>query len=251
MFRQKQRLKQCSKLLSEFITDMRVLDRAWINVYSTLPKALLLFNEKFSKNFYNELYLILYVSCGCGAGWAYEYCKVPAVYLGLDMIAHLKWLDEVKIKGLIIHELCHLLNIKLQNMTPRRFSDMENNPYFLLYSEGFAMRCEHHVLGGEMWRIASNKGWITWCRKNLRYLAKLYVEYVKKGLLVNAFYGSFYSINGYSQTGYFLGHEFIRYLENKERMRLIEIAKLRYSDIINYVKKFLSEVGSVSKPSSV
>jgi len=244
-------LNWCSRLLSEFINDVEELDRAWKNTYATLPKALFMFTEKFSKNFYNELYLVLYVSCGCGAGWAFEYHGIPAIYLGLDMIAYLKWLSEAKIKGLIIHELCHLLNMKLQNTTPRKFSSMENDPYFLLYSEGFAMKCEHYVLGGEVWRIASDNNWIAWCRNNLGRLARLYVEYVEKGLPVNVFYGSFYNIDGYSQTGYFLGHEFIKYLENKENMGLIEIAKLRYSDIINYVKKFLSEVSSVSKPSSV
>jgi len=244
-------LKQSSKLLSKHIANLRVLDRAWRNIYAAFPKALSLFIEKFPKNFYEELYLVLYISCGCGAGWAYEYRKAPAVYLGLDMIADLEWVEEAKIKGLIVHELCHLLNIKLQNTTPRKFSEMENNPFFLLYSEGFAMRCEHYVLGGEIWRIALDKNWIIWCKKNSKYLAKLYMEYVEKESPVNDFYGSFYSINSYSQTGYFLGHEFIRYLEENENMKLTEIAKLHYNNVIGYVKKFLNKVDSVSKSSSV
>ncbi len=235
-------LDSCSKVLSNAITNVEELDRVWNKVYMALPKALLMFTQKFSDIFYDKLWLILYISCGCGAGWAYEYREDPAVYLGLDMIAYLKWLSESEIKGLIVHELCHLLNMKLQNTTPREFSRMENNPYFLLYSEGFAMRCEHRVMGGELWRIASNKSWISWCRRNLNYLAKLYLEYAGKGLPVNIFYGSFYNIRGYSQTGYFLGHEAIKYLEQKENMELTEIAKLHYEDILYYMEKALREL---------
>jgi hypothetical protein len=81
-----------------------------------------------------------------------------------------------------------------------------------------------------MWHMAgagaevSPNAWISWCRANRRWLAETFLHTVARGAPVRPFFGSWYSVRDYKQTGYFLGHEVIRRLE--AQMDLHEIALL-------------------------
>jgi len=232
----------CLNTLANSIRNIKNLDKAWKSIYSTLPDAIVLFVKAFKNEVGGRDFIfVIYISCGCGAGWAAEYDRKPAVLLGLDMISNLGWVSKEKIKGLIIHELCHIAHMIIRKTNYQHFSELEKNPYFLLYSEGFAMKCEHEIIGSENWRIAPKKEWVNWCRRNLGFLAKLYMEYAEKNKAVNVFYGTFFNIKGYLQTGYYLGHELIKYLERKYSLNLRIIANLPLSEIKVKVKNFLTE----------
>jgi len=240
----------CLNTLANSIRNLENLDNAWENIYSTLPDAIVLFAKAFKNEVGDKDFVfVIYISCGCGAGWAAEYDGKPAVLLGLDMISNLGWVSREKVKGLIIHELCHLAHMIIRKTSYQHFSELEKNPYFLLYSEGFAMKCEHEILSSENWRIAPNKEWVNWCRKNLGFLARLYMEHAEKNKAVNVFYGTFFNIKGYSQTGYYLGHELIKYLEKEHSLNLRSIAKLPFSEIKVKVKNFLAEASLKDKRS--
>jgi hypothetical protein len=72
------------------------------------------------------------------------------------------------------------------------------------------------------------EGWLTWCRTRQSWLASEFICTAQKGESVRRFFGSWYAIEGRSQTGYFLGHELIRELEAS--MTLEEIALLEADD---------------------
>jgi len=63
----------------------------------------------------------------------------------------------------------------------------------------------------EVWRMASDREWVEWCRSNIGLLAREYLRRVEEGKPVNGFFGSWLEFAGRSQVGRFLGHEFVRF----------------------------------------
>ena len=214
--------------------------------YDNISKAIFSAYDKFRSfwGFDVGVLFVIYVGIGCGAGWATDYWDGHSILLGLENIAELNWHDVESLEGLILHELSHVVNAYLRGISCRELEELESNPLFLLYSEGFATRCEHLTLGYELWRMAPDDSWIEWCRSNLGLLARKYLKYVDEGRLVNDFYGSWLSVNGRSQTGYFLGHEFIRYLERNMDIR--DIAVMDFKSVIDQARRFLAEISQSS-----
>ena len=187
-----------------------------------------------------SILFVIYVGVGCGAGWATTYNGKPAVLLGLENIAEEKWHTKNKLEGLISHEIGHLAHMKWRNEW-EKFEKAEQDPLFQLYSEGFAQRCEHKILGRETWHMAQDKEWLVWCEQNKSWLAKEFLKRLEKQVSVNDFFGSWFNIQGRKQTGYFLGHAFIRELEktyglreialfNVEKVRALGIQYLKSTD---------------------
>ena len=168
-----------------------------------------------------------------------EYKKKPAVLLGLENIAELRWHTKDKLEGLILHELCHIIHVIQRGLSFKEFETLEEDPLFLLYSEGFAQRCEHLILNKELWRYAQDEKWLEWCIENEYLLAKEFLRRVKNGERVNEFFGSWLEIFGKSQTGYYLGYSFIKELEKKHN--IYEIAKLDLDYIKEKAREFLIE----------
>ena len=213
------------------------IEEAWRNLREVVPRAFSKFNGFWEREF--NVVFVLYVGIGCGAGWATEYCERYAVLLGLENIAELGWHKARELEGLVLHELSHIAHMALRRVSPKEFEALEASPFFLLYSEGFATRCEHLILGREDWRIASDSSWLEWCRENIVFLASEYLRRVERGEPINDFYGSWLNIKGRSQTGYYLGHEFIKSLE--EDMDLEEIATMSVKEVESRVKAFLEQ----------
>jgi hypothetical protein len=170
-----------------------------------------------------DVVLVIYVGIGCGAGWVDRYAGSPAVLFGLENIAEEGWDDPAILTGLIAHEIGHLAHfywLEIENR-PRG-----KGPWWQLYSEGFAQRCEHQVLGRESWHMAANDAegdWVAWCSAKLPWLAAEFLRTVDAGESVRPFFGSWFQIAGRKQTGYFLGHEIIRRLEAHMTMREIAL----------------------------
>jgi len=228
------------RVFSRLPNLLRLLEKAWCNLHDVIPSAY----EKF-RNFWRcdlRIIFVIYVGIGCGAGWATTYSGHYAVLLGLESIAELRWISKRDLEGLVLHELSHIAHMALRGISPKEFEELEEDPLFLLYSEGFATRCEHLILDEEIWRIAPDESWLKWCRENLSFLASEYLERVEHGKPVNEFFGSWLSIRGKSQTGYYLGHEFIRSLENQ--MSVEEIATMSLKHIRDSVKEFLKSITS-------
>jgi len=65
---------------------------------------------------------------------------------------------------------------------------------------------------------------------------------VDQGEDMRPFFGSWFDLHGQKQTGYFLGHELIRTLQNK--MSLQEVALL--TDIENHLRPLLNNIADGS-----
>ncbi len=182
--------------------------------------------------------IVVYVGIGCGAGWATRYGGSPAILLGLENIAESAWHTKDKLEALLAHEIGHLAHMTWRNQW-EHFERAEKHPLFELYSEGFAQRCEHIILGRESWHQAQNEAWLGWCQDNRRWLAEEFLQRLDGYLSVRDFFASWMDIKGKKETGYFLGHEFIRYLETTYTMR--EIASLDNELIEEFAVRFLME----------
>lgn len=92
-----------------------------------------------------ELIFVIYVGIALGAGWATTYHGNEAVLCGLENIAELGWQDEITLKRLMSHEIGHLWHLGLCDKAG--YTNREG-PWWRLYMEGIANRCED-ILTGE------------------------------------------------------------------------------------------------------
>ena len=183
-------------------------------VYSKARKALV----------YNlDITFVLYVGIGCGAGWGTSFQSMPAVLFGLEMIAECGWSRPATIAGLIAHEIGHLVH---KHWREKHGKTSGSGPWWDLYSEGFAQRCEHIVHGKETWHESvgiNDPDWVDWCRKHKAWLAAEFIRTVREGRSVRPFFGSWFDIRGRRQCGYFLGHEMIKELEASATLKEIAL----------------------------
>lgn len=181
---------------------------------------------------------VVYVGIGCGAGWVTTYQDQPAILFGLENIAECGWSDSSSIVGLISHEFGHVIHNALRKRANLADGD---GAWWQLFSEGFAQRCEHLILGRNTWHQAAstNNNWVSWCYDTQAYLASEFLQSVAQGKDIRPFFGSWLNIDGYSQCGYFLGHEAIKALE-LSGMGIREIAILENPE--SHLRKVLEEI---------
>ena len=165
---------------------------------------------------------VIYVGIGCGAGWAAEYQGNPAVLLGLENIAQEGWQGRDALEGLLAHEIGHLAHFYWRDSAGIGRGE---GPWWDLYSEGFAQYCEHFILGTETWHMAADAGseWLDWCRANTRWLAEEYLRAVEADEPLQPFFGSWYDLKGFKQTGYFLGHEVVRIMVESQSLNQVGV----------------------------
>ena len=171
-----------------------------------------------------EIIYIIYVGIGCGAGWVSIFNESHSVLFGLEMISECQWSDKTSIQGLIAHEIGHAVHAVLRD--DPGLVQFEG-PFWQLYTEGFAQRCEHIFLQCNTWHLEQgyNKaGWLSWCKANKSMLAKEFLHSIDNNQDIKPFFASLFDIQGYSQCGYYLGYEVIRDLE--KRYSIKEIAEL-------------------------
>jgi len=171
-----------------------------------------------------EVCFVIYVGIGCGAGWVTEYRGTPAVLFGLENVAEEGWADFQTLSGLVAHEIGHVAHAHWRK---GRGCSQGKGPWWQLYEEGFAQRCEHEIAGQETWHMASGSQageWLAWCQAHRGWLAAEYLRAVEAQASLRPFFGSWYDIQGWKQCGYYLGHEAVRQLA--KGMSLQEIALL-------------------------
>jgi len=167
------------------------------------------------------LTFVIYVGIGCGAGWATPYQDNAAILFGLENIAEEGWDSAAVLRGLIAHEIGHLWHFEQRaraGLVPGK------GPWWDLYTEGLAQRCEHVITGQENWHMAAQDAdWAHWCEQQKSWLAREFLRVVEAGEDARPFFGSWFAIRGRKQTGYFLGCEVIRQLETQKSLQEIAL----------------------------
>lgn len=172
-----------------------------------------------------DVLYVIYTGIGCGAGWVTTLRNSQAILFGLEMIAECNWTDPDSLKGLIAHEIGHAIHGKLRQDSEL---NQEKGPWWQLYTEGYAERCEQIIIGQNHWHEGAglnNPDWLEWCTANKGLLAGKFLQLVEEKADVSPFFGSWFDIQGYRQCGYYLGHEVILDLEKKCDIRKLALLK--------------------------
>ena len=196
------------------------------------PRALQKFELEFPLNF------VIYVGIGVGAGWATEFRGNSAVFNGLENIIECNWKTFDTLAPLSAHEIGHLIHFHWRK--ERNLPIESQSPFWQLYEEGYAMRCEHKIMEEESWhQQMGQENWVQWCKSHLSYLAQKFLdEYGDNSTeILRNFFGSWFDIEGKKQTGYYLGHEIVKSWEKEYDFK--EIALLKMIEIDEKVKKTL------------
>ncbi len=191
--------------------------------------------------FETDVVCVVYVGLGCGAGWVTPYAGSPAVLFGLEMMAECGWVEPPSLIGLVAHELGHVAQNTWRSEYGATFA---SGPWWQLFCEGFAQRCEHVILGEDTWHEQAglnDDGWLAWCEQQTRWLAAEFLRRVDNQDDMRPFFGSWFDIQGWRQCGYFLGHELIRTLEHEASLKEIairdDIEDLCRSVLVQYAGK--------------
>jgi hypothetical protein len=178
---------------------------------------------------------VIYVGIGCGAGWATTLHNAPAVLFGLENVAECGWSQPPALTGLVAHEIGHLAH---QHWRTEDGLKPGSGPWWQLYEEGFAQRCEHVILAVDTWHQSTgvnDDDWLDWCQSHRAWLAAEFLRRADADESVRPFFGSWFHIRGHRQCGYFLGHEAIRELEcsaNRKEIALLEDTEAIFRSIL-------------------
>jgi hypothetical protein len=189
-------------------------------------------------DFHNDIIVVIYVGIGCGAGWVTPYRNTPAILFGLENIAECDWSNLTDIQSLFAHETGHIVHHYWRAQAEKPAG---TGPWWQLYEEGFAQRCES-IIGKEYSWHQSGGGidsdWLDWCVKHKSWLAAEFLKTVGENKPVVPFFGSWFNIQGKIETGYYLGYETIKELEKKFSLK--EIAMM--DDPETYLKPVLERM---------
>jgi len=184
--------------------------------------------------------MVIYVGLGNGAGWATEYEGSPAILFGLENIAALNWDDKLSLQYLAAHELCHLVHQALYGTEQwlALYESESASRHFRLYAEGFAERYQELLLSRPIFD-RYGAGWLAWCQANHRKICSIYLKRLRECESVSDFYGNWNQVEGHSDVGYYLGREFIVFLEGKG-LSIESIATMPEDKILCHVEEYLA-----------
>jgi len=205
-----------------------LMRRARARIRAAIPVALDQCRTKLGLDF--PVSFVIYVGFGCGAGWATTFAGRPAVLFGLENAVEVQWTDTRSAVAMIDHELAHLNHAQWRS--DARVGEVQGHagPWWQLYEEGFATRCEQLASGALGARPAPGpETWLRWCERNRTRLAARFLRAVQARNSVRRFFGSWYSVDGHIETGYYLGSEVIR--EWEARYSLREIARWKPDEV--------------------
>ncbi len=206
--------------LGNRLPRMRILHRELVR---TLPATWARCREVLGLQF--PVRFVIYVGVGCGAGWATTYAGQAACLFGLENAAENHRGGDGWSRRIVAHEVAHLAHQAWRNEQWETHPD----PWWTLYEEGFATYCERLVEPRLFPRRTGKRAWLSWCEERRPWLAQKFLRDVSAKRSLRPFFGSWYNIQGYIETGYYLGSEVIR--EWTEELDLRTVATLSRPDV--------------------
>ncbi len=156
-----------------------------------------------------DVVVVFYLGLGNGAGWAVNIDGVQHVLLGAEKIIELGWYGEKEMKGLIYHELGHILHDS-KKTTTQEITSQKDKALWQLYTEGFAMYCEQLLCNDKSFYHQDKDGWLNWCIVNRAELFREYIRVIENNESHQKFFGDWCSYHGVSDIGYYLGCELVK-----------------------------------------
>lgn len=176
-----------------------------------------------------DIWAVFYLGLCSGAGWATHLNGKPAILLGAEKILELKWYDYDRMFVLIAHEMGHLWHQAMGGAFGQA-GTVDEKAVFQLYSEGVAIWFEQSLYGQDDFYLENHDGWLDWCTAHHTEIKREYGRRIQQKESIQDFFGDWERYQGYSDVGYYLGSQFVRWLLEKyplpEMLRL-PILKLK------------------------
>lgn len=176
-----------------------------------------------------EIQAVFYLGLCSGAGWATTLEGKPAVLLGAEKILELKWYGNDQMFALIAHEMGHLWHQAMGGAFGQA-GTVDERAVFQLYSEGVAVWFEQSMHGQDDFYRENHDGWLNWCTAHHTEIKREYWRRIQQKESVQDFFGDWVQYQGYSDVGYYLGNQFVRWLLKKytvSEMLRLPISKLK------------------------
>lgn len=193
--------------------------------------------EKYKKAFHNKIdsTIFLYMGLCNGAGWAINLKGKPIILVGIEKIVELNWIGEIQMAGLLYHELGHQWHFQ-NRRTKIKIGTPKEKALWQLYSEGMAMYFEQELMNCPTFYHQAKGNWLIWCEKNKHRIAQEYLKKTKANEDVCDFFGDWRNFEGYSDIGYYLGTEVVRYAGKV--LDVDSLINLKLEQFEDYLKKF-------------
>ena len=138
-------------------------------------------------------------------------------------------------QALIFHEIGHIWHKTYGNLYPR--GSVRGRKFTgSALSRGLAMVCEHILCQDDRYYHQNQNGWLDWCKENEAEIKREYLRRVDKNISTQDFFGDWCSYKNHSDVGYYLGCEFVKYLQRQ--YSLVDIASLNVNQLYNHFKEF-------------
>jgi len=185
----------------------------------------------------------IYVASGWRRDWIASILGKPAVFIDLGGLAEVNWVSEDKIRGMLAFNLGTLYHA-LRRGGVEKFRKLEADPFFRLYSEGFAQLTEHLILNLEFSHVLT-EGSVKKFEQKIPEIAVEYLTRAEKGD-VEDFYSPKNEIHGVKFAAAYLGHLFSKTL-GEEEIDLEELAGLPEPDVERFSKNLLRELAEKTR----
>lgn len=154
----------------------------------------------------------LYLGLCSGAGWVTEINGTTTVLLGLEKILELGWCGTADMTGLIIHELGHVYHDRYGQ--PDQPTEAPADRFlWQLFTEGIAMVFEQEVVVSNEYYHQDKDGWKNWCDAHAKQIRQSFDQDLDTMTSqTQRYFGDWVRFEGYGDTGYYLGTQFVRYL---------------------------------------
>jgi len=189
-----------------------------------------------------DIYAIIYVGAGTGAGHVTEYRDTPAILFGLENIARLGWYHRDRLKALAYHEIGHVVHRSKRNEHGLE-NDIETL-WYRLYEEGVAQRYEQRLKGEGSWHMETH-GWVEWMEENHLRIAKIILNRIQNNENITSdLFGSDAgdpncNFEGKIQVGYYVGCQMIKQWEDEmDDVMLIPGPEVK-KKVLKYLRKFV------------
>ena len=140
-------------------------------------------------------------------------------------------------QALIFHEIGHIWHKTYGNLYPEARSEGENS-LAQLYQEDLPWSANIFYAKMTDTIIKIKTAGSIGAKENEAEIKREYLRRVDKNISTQDFFGDWCSYKNHSDVGYYLGCEFVKYLQRQ--YSLVDIASLNVNQLYNHFKEFAS-----------
>lgn len=219
--------RQMKQLKQAHTSFLEIIDQVWNRFYATFGSD-------------QEITVYFYVGLCNGVGRAVKIRGEEKILLGAEKIVQNGWCSPELIALTLAHELCHIAHARMRRKEGKKnIWQPEAKNIWMLYREGIAHRYANDLVEKSAIENKAFREWESWCQNHKKLAAQEYWGRIGQDRFVHDFFEDQYTFHDRKHIGYFLGGEFILFLE--QRYAREEILIMDFSQICLEAQSFFAE----------